>query len=94
LAVGEQQLRTSSRHHNHVHSKHQSLTSVPSKASPYLDYSAGNTSFNVDPRMLNEYSYSNPSNIPNNNSNANPTNLPTQEINDFFDNIFKLNWTL
>lgn len=94
LIVGEQQQRTSSRHHSHVHSKHQSLTSVPSKASPYLDYSTGNTSINVDPRMLNEYSYSNPSNIPNNNSNANPTNLPTQEINDFFDNIFKLNWTL
>jgi len=38
----------------------------------------------------------NSTNIMNNTNliNTNSTNLPTQEINDFFDNIFKLNWSL
>jgi hypothetical protein len=93
VAVGEQQRHHHS--HSHLRSKHQSI--APTTASPSLDYSIGTTSFSLDTRSLNDVPTkpdNNSNSISNTNINTNPTNLPTQEINDFFDNIFKLNWSL
>jgi len=94
VAVGEQQQHSHHTHpHDYLRSRHQSL--APNKTNqPNIE----STSFNLDTRSLNDIQVQN-KNENNNTQNASitnntTTNLPTQEINDFFDNIFKLNWSL